>query len=353
MKRKLEISLPIINNILCDDVLNIVFFESNNPNCILVCKQWYNTILKSSKICVNCNKITQIYDNVMWSSDNDDDNCHEFYGCQENYETIKAMLNECPLFFSKIQTQSSSLCKIAVKNLDSNLKFVKNQIEEICMISINHCSACIEYVRPENRTEYLCLEALAKSQSNFKHVLDCYKTEYMCFNYLKYSRTDFELIPEHLQSERICLLAVKNYGRDLKHVKYQNEKICLTAVKESGLALKYVHHQTKKICLMAVKSNSASIQYVINQTEKLCLIAIKDNINNLQYIHNQTEKLCLMAIQMNINSIKYIRNPTDNIINYVINKGPNYWYYINNIPQDKYIELYKKDNKAFHKLIYG
>ncbi len=77
---------------LNDDVLGIIFSYIKSPDIILVCKEWYNIIIKNSPICSKCKKITKLYDHIIWKSDIEDINCHMY-----NYQTKRSMLADIEL----------------------------------------------------------------------------------------------------------------------------------------------------------------------------------------------------------------------------------------------------------------
>lgn len=61
---------------LPSDIINLILREAGNHCCVLVCKQWYKIILDNSNYCVNCNKITTYYNNILLTTDNGDITCH-------------------------------------------------------------------------------------------------------------------------------------------------------------------------------------------------------------------------------------------------------------------------------------
>jgi hypothetical protein len=77
---------------ICDDLLNYIFQYTDNFNITLVCKQWYNIVLKNSVICDSCNKIVKMYDKDLWITDTYDDVCHGYYGTLKSYRILKQTL---------------------------------------------------------------------------------------------------------------------------------------------------------------------------------------------------------------------------------------------------------------------
>jgi hypothetical protein len=57
-------------------MLDSVFALSKNINCLLVCKLWYDLILKKSCTCVKCKKIIKLFGHVLWASKQNKSICH-------------------------------------------------------------------------------------------------------------------------------------------------------------------------------------------------------------------------------------------------------------------------------------
>ncbi len=73
---------------LNDDVLNLILSFTQNPECVLVCKKWYNIIIKNAKLCSKCNKITKMYDYDIWQTDDDDLVCHMHALHKDTYKIL-------------------------------------------------------------------------------------------------------------------------------------------------------------------------------------------------------------------------------------------------------------------------
>ncbi len=99
---------------LNDDVLGVIFSYINSPEIILVCKEWYNIIIKNSSICQKCKKITKLYDNIIWQTHVEDINCHMY-----NY-----------------QTKISKLADIELKNINP-LKILFENLKKKALNEIN------------------------------------------------------------------------------------------------------------------------------------------------------------------------------------------------------------------------
>ncbi len=73
---------------LNDDVLNLILSFTQKPECVIVCKKWYNMVIKNSPKCLNCNKITKMYDYCIWQTDDDDLVCHMHALHKNTYKTL-------------------------------------------------------------------------------------------------------------------------------------------------------------------------------------------------------------------------------------------------------------------------
>ena len=167
-------------------------------------------------------------------------------------------------FLKKVNCQETDLSKFsteekaiaAVKQNGFSLKFVKNQIPEICITAVKQNGGALQYVKK--------------------------------------------------QTPEICMVAVEQNGEVLKCVKEQTPEICMTAIKQNGYALQYVKKQTPEICLATVKQNGYALQYVENQTPEICLAAVKQYGDALKYVKEQTPEICITAVKQNRNAIQYV-----------------------------------------------
>ncbi len=246
-----------INNVLCDDVLNLIITNANNNYCVIVCKKWYNLIVNNSILCPLCNKFVKIYGHVLWKTYDDDITCHDWCVNIDKYLILDSITKNWRSF-EKFNNKSEKLCMNVVKIDGFCLKYVKQQSENICLESVKNNGYALQFVME--------------------------------------------------QTEHICLKAVKKYGYALQYVKNQSENICLNAVMNKGCALQYVNNQTEKICLAAVTNNGSALQYVHNQTEEICLAAVINNGVALQFCKFQTETICIEAVRNNRRALKYIND---------------------------------------------
>ena len=105
--------------------------------------------------------------------------------------------------------QTEEICKLAVKQNGSALRYVGNQTDEICKLAIQQDGYALRYVGN--------------------------------------------------QTDKICKLAVQQNGDALQYVKNQTDDICKLAVQQNGYALQYVKNQTDDICKLAVLQNGNTL----------------------------------------------------------------------------------------------
>lgn len=88
------------------DVFNLLLSYVNNPQCVLVSKEWSRIIMQQSKICTTCNKITKMHNHEFWSTDPDDVTCHMHAHYKSTYKILDvAIVDIYPLkkIFDKLK----------------------------------------------------------------------------------------------------------------------------------------------------------------------------------------------------------------------------------------------------------
>jgi hypothetical protein len=218
--------------------------------------------------------------------------------------------------------QYLGICKLAVKNNGSALKYVKaNKIEpeqyyEICKIALQHL------VNISNSNEEIyktCLVAVQIDSTLLYYVneLKSKITDDQYFEICKKAITSsywnaFDIvIADNMTPEQyyeICKLAVTKYGTVLQYV--------------NVIANKMTVEQYYKICKLAVKTNGIALQYVITdnininmtdyQKKKICKLALQ-NLENLSNSNEDIYETSLVAVKINGNLIL----STDGSSNYV------------------------------------
>lgn len=355
--------MSLINTILIEDLISLIIKTADDYHSLLVCKTWYDIILKNSTICPTCNKVIKMYDTTLWNTDVDDGFCHGYYGYIEDYKNLKFHMFDIRIL-KNFGRQCYGLCLAAVKRNARNLEYVTNQTEELCLIAVNACPDTIKYVK--NQTEKICLKAI------------------------EINPVALQFISEENQTENVCLQAVRNNGDTLKYVINQTDFICLEAVRSDVVSLRWmmecncnnivqnilqnqriykcnycdpirnknnifhlVKNKTEEICLAAIDYNENNLQYapIDIQTEIMCLIAVNKNGLVLEHIANKTHNVCLAAVRNNGMALRFISNlnKTEDICLEAIN---NNWCALKYVPEqnqtDKICQLaLEKDKKAF------
>jgi hypothetical protein len=160
----------------------------------------------------------------------------------------------------------------AIETHGSAIKYIKPQIESICLEAVKMNGYTIQYIDP--------------------------------------------------QTESICLEAVKQTGHALQFVIQQTDQICNEAIGQNVDALQYVFHQTEAMCLKAIELDSCAFYHVKHQTDTLCFEAVKRNGYMLEYVIHQTEAICYEAIkQTNGHALKYVIHQTDAMRQEAVNKS--------------------------------
>ena len=145
----------------------------------------------------------------------------------------------------------------------SNIRYVKNQTEELCQLAICRHGLTLEYIKN--------------------------------------------------QTEELCKLAVSQDGRALQYVQNQTEEICKLAVSQNGYAIRYVKNQTEELCKLAVSQDGFALQYVQNQTEEICRLAVSQNGIAVIYVQNQTEEICKLAVSQDRRALGWVSSKFHNL----------------------------------------
>lgn len=285
----------IISN---SDILDIIMKMSNNYNCTLVCKEFYEIIKRNSSICVQCNKFVKIFGITQWFTDEDDpcldennnQMCHGYYNRLDYFKYIKRMLTTNPVYLTYLDRQCVSLCLMAVRSDGKSLQYVKNQTDKLCLEAVKNGGCNLKYVK--NQTDEIRLNAILNDPSSLQYISE-----------------------EH-QTEELCFLAVSKYGCSLKYVKNQTPLLCMESLTCNTSSFEYISEKclTNDMCMLAVTRWGHNLKYVPQsyQTKQVCIAAINNTDGTaLQYIKNQTLDICVLALQKQSSNFGYIKNPTE------------------------------------------
>ncbi len=130
------------------------------------------------------------------------------------HDKCKTLIEKCPfnIIFIPTEMLTDVLYRLAITQNYHMLKYVTNQTEEMCKLTVQHHGGALRHV-------------------------------------------------DH-QTEEICKLAVRQNGYSVRFVKDQTEEICKLAVQQDGLSLYWVKEQTEEICRLAVQQDRKSLNYV-------------------------------------------------------------------------------------------
>jgi hypothetical protein len=182
------------------DVLGLIYDFTNNDNCMLVCKEWQNIILKNALICIRCNKLYKIFGTTQWITDDEDPICHGYYGEREYYKSIKNIIKSYPKFIKAINRQCYTLCELAIRYDPTTIQYIKHKTPVLCDMAVNSNYECIKYI--ESPSEELCLKIVSYDGLLLKYIKN--QTSKICFNAIKNQVNSFQYMNEEFQTDEIC-----------------------------------------------------------------------------------------------------------------------------------------------------
>ena len=123
-----------------------------------------------------------------------------------------------------------------------------------------------------NHMKNRCLEAVRLNRWDLKYVKE--QTEEICLEAVRRNGLALKYVKE--QTEEICLESVRQDGYALQYVEEQTEEMCLEAVRQDGRAFQYVREQTEEICLEAIRRDIQSIwmNTIDIDHNKLCSVVV-------------------------------------------------------------------------------
>ncbi len=303
---------------LNNDILNIIIPLSTNQNCFLVCKQWHRVFMSNAHKCATCHKITKIFDKEIWTTDEKDNQCHQFLGSYDDFLTSLDMINFIPKIVKKIKTPTSSICYKAITNNPENIQYIdaKYHTQDLwlhLLKNTHYPTNYIDKIPPHLKTYDFYYRLVKDNPVYIGRISHEFKTEELCLSVVEKDGGYLRYIPRDIQTEKICSIAVNSYPDMLEYVFVQTEEICLNAVKKNGMSIKYVKDQTYNVCIEAIKQNSSAIYHIENQTYEMCKLAVEIRGSSISYVKDKTDELCLIAIRQDFTNIKYIHYPSEYI----------------------------------------
>jgi hypothetical protein len=117
---------------ITDDVLNLVLKSVKPVELLTVCKKWHDIIIKNIKKCHSCNKIIQIYDDIIWTTQEGDMDCHMYSYQTKTHKSVEIELKEIEplkILFANLENIYSNEINISFEN-NIDGKFMKiNEID--------------------------------------------------------------------------------------------------------------------------------------------------------------------------------------------------------------------------------
>jgi hypothetical protein len=212
------------------DVLGVIYDFTNDEHCTLVCKEWYNIILKNSCQCVKCNKLYKIFGTTHWITDDEDPICHGYYGnytAIEYYKSIKNILKSYPKFIKAINRQSYTLCELAIRYDPTTIQYIKHKTPVLCDMAVNRNYECIKYI--ELPSEELCLKVVSHNGLLLKYIKN--QTSLICYKALKNNINAFQYMNEEFQTDEICEYVLNKNHQLISFIKNIKEQHYLQVFK--------------------------------------------------------------------------------------------------------------------------
>jgi hypothetical protein len=235
------------------DIWNLIFQEADDYHCLIVCKSWYDTIIKKCEICEKCNKIVKMYDTILWISDEKHDIvCHGYYeDDMEKYDLLRKMISANPESLRVVKRKSiglwlwglkrSHIDYNCIKNVDESwyyhafkispfyIKYIKDPTFEMCFKAVHYNGSYLQYIPEKHQTHGLCLMSIKKDINNAQYIIN--QTEEL---WLEYIRTvDISKMDTYMG---YCRSGTNEF---MKYIKNPTEIICLEVVKKHPECLTY------------------------------------------------------------------------------------------------------------------
>jgi hypothetical protein len=195
-------------------------------------------------------------------------------------------LKENGLNLKYVRNQNEDLCKIAIEQNPIALEFVNNRTRELCDIVVEkyideiekeNALKDVEVINDEKEGGGILDTVLGffgsgSKKGESKHRTDCLceRRDYKSYECIPRKSRDLSFLEyaENTTPEKIEKL-VRLDGMIIKHLKKQTNNMCELAVQQNGLSLEFVKNKTDRICELAVENNHKSMYFVDCPTEKI------------------------------------------------------------------------------------
>lgn len=229
--------------------------------------------------------------------------------------------------------QTPDMCLKAVQNQWRNIRYIKNPTEDICAEAVRQDPWAIELI--ESPSENVYLSAIQRSKGGFLcHLLFdriTSKTPRICLELIRREPEFIQKIDNPTEemwglavsfnsslirfapsppSMDVFKIALAKDPYVLRHMSVQPEELCLLAVRNLGTALRHVKQQTLAECLAAVTSDRYcdKIEYRVfkkHPSVQPCQIVHKKRYA-LEFVLRQNPVVCLAAVRKDPYNQKFV-----------------------------------------------
>lgn len=235
-----------------------------------------------------------------------------------------------------------------INQCHKNLKWIKDQTEELCLYAISINVNSFEYVK--NKTPKICDLVLSKNIEMIKFITEednisdeifikFIKTNYKVLKYIKiktYKICEEALFWDYravefidINENELIMYAINCNPKAISYIKNPSEDVIYEAVKVAEVYEKYIADNinfdslSEKLIMNILRISGLYIQHIKNQTEKLCQIAIYSDALSLQFINNKTDILEKQSIMLNPKAIQFVRKQNTKIVSHCFDISSN------------------------------
>jgi len=116
------------------------------------------------------------------------------------------------------------------------------------------------------------------------------------------------------------LLAQK--GNYIQFINNPTKKQCLIAVKQNGYAIRHIKNQFSELIDLAISQQASAIQFAIDPSPDQIERAFEKDPNVIAYINNPTYEQKLNAVSRKGGTIQYIDDPSDELLEIAVENEP-------------------------------
>jgi len=216
---------------------------------------------------------------------------HAFAKRQINLEQLRGILGYFPFNEKELlkYVESGRLTAIDIGNTDT--KYLTPKVQEALLAKDRNAGKIFFHIK-----EAVPSFKLSEDESFLKSLVKDYPKN------IKHIKNP---------SEAVQLEAVNQDSNTIEHIEKPSEAVQLAAVNKDGHAINHIKNPSEKVQLAAVEQNGHAIKHIKNPSEAAQLEAVTKNGKALESIENPSEKVQLAAVTIDGLLLKYIKNPSE------------------------------------------